>query len=364
MNPEFRRKLAQVRSLFKSVKADAALIGRQSNFSWLACGGEAYVPLNSDRAFGQLVVIRNAVYLFANVIEMPRLLTEELRGLGVKPLEYAWHDPNPVKTLKRIADPAKIVSDNGEWGTRPRPELFAPLRYSLQAAEVKRLRSLSRAAEAAMNETCRRIKPGQHELHLAGQLAYGCWQRQLTPVVLLVAVDERIHRYRHPIPTAKQLKRCAMLVLCARQHGLIVSLTRLVHFGKLSAELKRRHRAVCAVDATLIGNTRIGIPIREVFRRGVAAYAQHGFADEWQLHHQGGPCGYEPRDYLGSPTAPGVVLENQAFAWNPSIAGTKSEDTVLATASGPQIITASKDWPMLEVDWQGDTLLRPDILVR
>jgi len=364
MNPEFRQKLAQVRSLLKSAKAEAALISRQSNFSWLTCGGQAHVPLNSDRAFGQLVVTRDAVYVFANVIEMPRLLDEELQGLGVKPLEYEWHDTNPVKTLKRIADPAKTVSDNGEWGTRSRPELFAPLRYSLQAVEVKRLRSLSRLAEAAMNETCRSVKPGQSELHLAGQLALSCWQRQLTPVVLLIAVDERIHRYRHPIPTSMKLKRCAMLVLCARQHGLIVSLTRIVHFGKLPAELKRRHQAVCAVNAALISNTRIGTPIREVFRRGVAAYAQHGFADEWQLHHQGGPCGYEPRDYLGSPTAPGVVLENQAFAWNPSIAGTKSEDTVLATTSGPQIITAPKDWPMLEVDWQGGTMLRPDILVR
>ena len=55
--------------------------------------------------------------------------------------------------------------------------------------------------------------------------------------------------------------------------------------------------------------------------------------------HQGGPCGYQGRDYLGSPTAPGVVLENQPFAWNPSITGTKSEDTILATVAGPEIIT-------------------------
>jgi hypothetical protein len=101
-----------------------------------------------------------------------------------------------------------------------------------------------------------------------------------------------------------------------------------------------------------------------VFHRGIEVYAEHGFPNEWQLHHQGGPCGYEPRDYLGSPTAPGVVLENQAFAWNPSIAGTKSEDTILATTKGPQIVTESKDWPMVRVEGQGETVLRPDILAR
>ena len=107
MNLEFQRKLAQVRALLKSAKAEAALIGRQSNFSWLSCGGRSHVPLNSDRAFGQLLVTRNAVYIFANGIEMPRLQDEELRGLGMKPLLYDWHDPQPVRTLKQIADPSR-----------------------------------------------------------------------------------------------------------------------------------------------------------------------------------------------------------------------------------------------------------------
>lgn len=111
-------------------------------------------------------------------------------------------------------------------------------------------------------------------------------------------------------------------------------------------------------------STRVGTPVREVFRRGVQAYAEQGFPDEWHLHHQGGPCGYQGRDYLGSPTAPGVVRENQPFAWNPSITGTKSEDTILATTKGPQVITAARGWPMIEVEWENKTVPRPDILVR
>jgi hypothetical protein len=44
--------------------------------------------------------------------------------------------------------------------------------------------------------------------------------------------------------------------------------------------------------------------------------------------------------------------------WNPSITGTKSEDTILTRAAGraPEILTAMTDWPMLGQ--------RPDILVR
>ncbi|NDA65536.1 MAG: hypothetical protein EB141_00625 [Verrucomicrobia bacterium] len=96
--------------------------------------------------------------------------------------------------------------------------------------------------------------------------------------------------------------------------------------------------------------TQVGTPVKDAFRQGVAAYDAVGFADEWHLHHQGGPCGYQGHDYLGSPTAPGVVLENQPFAWNRSITGTKSKDTILATSTGPEIITAARNWPTVSVE--------------
>lgn len=365
MNAELRAKLSRVRALLAEHDAPAALLGLQPNFSWLACGGEAHIPLNTDRAFGELIVTPRDFFLLANRIEMRCLQDEAVKGLGAKPLLWEWHDPRTGRRrIEEIADPAKMLSDCGNWGTPARPDLIHPLHYALLPQEVKRYRALGKAAEAAMNETCRAIKPGQSEFGIAGQLANACWQRGLTPVVVLVATDERIHKYRHPRPTKKKLKRYAMLVLCARQHGLIVALTRLVHFGRPPAEVRRRHRAVCAVDAAFHQNTRVGTPVCEVFKAGVAAYAEQGFADEWTLHHQGGPCGYQGRDYLGGFDAPGVVLENQPYAWNPSITGAKSEDTILATAKGPVIITESKNWPMVEVEREGCTLRRPDILVR
>jgi len=49
------------------------------------------------------------------------------------------------------------------------------------------------------------------------------------------------------------------------------------------------------------------------------AYAAAGFPDEWKLHHQGGSCGYNPRDRIGTPGNPTKIFDNQGFAWNPSI---------------------------------------------
>jgi hypothetical protein len=46
-------------------------------------------------------------------------------------------------------------------------------------------------------------------------------------------------------------------------------------------------------------------------------------------------------------------VRNQLVGWNPSIAGTKSEDTILSTG---EVLTAARNWPMVGS--------RPDILCR
>lgn len=155
-----------------------------------------------------------------------------------------------------------------------------------------------------------------------------------------------------------------MLVLCGRMNGLIVSATRLVHFGPLPQELADKHHAVCTVDACFNLETVPGAAVKDIFRQAVDAYAALGYPEEWRLHHQGGATGYGSRTYKGGLESPEVVLENQAFAWNPSITGTKSEDTILATASGPEWLSSPVDWPLLEVEWKGQKIMRAGILVR
>ena len=144
-----------------------------------------------------------------------------------------------------------------------------------------------------------------------------------------------------------------MLVVCAERRGLVVCLTRLVHFGALPAELEHRHEAVCQVDAALHAATVPGARWCDLLGIAQRAYAKHGFGDEWKLHHQGGPMGYAPRDFLATPSETRTVCERQLVGWNPSITGTKSEDTLV---SGGEVLTAMHDWPM-----RGS---RPDILVR
>jgi len=69
-------------------------------------------------------------------------------------------------------------------------------------------------------------------------------------------------------------------------------------------------------------------------------YETAGFKNEWQLHHQGGPTGYTTRDCIATPNDSAKLVPSQALAWNPSITGTKSEDTIIITDNESIVVTA------------------------
>jgi antitoxin VapB len=238
------------------------------------------------------------------------------------------------------------------------------MRAILLAEEIERFRALGSLCAEAMDTAIRSVRPGQTEHQIAGRLAEETQSRGAQAIVNLIATDERIFAFRHPLPTGKQLERYAMLVLCGRRHGLVCSITRLVHFGPLPDELTQKSQAVAQVDAAFIAATRPGRTLGDVFGQGLAAYAAVGFPDEWRLHHQGGPAGYEPREYIGTPGSRDPVLPGQAYAWNPSITGAKSEDTILVGPDGNEILTSIAGWPMFQVEVEGQAgpILRPAIL--
>jgi antitoxin VapB len=206
------------------------------------------------------------------------------------------------------------------------------------------------------------VQPGQSEQEIAALLGGETQKRGVQPIVVLIATDERIFNYRHPLPTDKRLERYAMLVLCGRKSGLVVSMTRLVHFGEPPEEVKRKAEAVAFVDAAFIAGTRPGRTIGEALQDGIDAYGRAGFPNEWNLHHQGGTAGYEAREVIATPGMADPISEGQAYAWNPSIAGTKSEDTILVGGEGNELLTAIPGWPTTTVSVRGQTLARPRIL--
>jgi Xaa-Pro dipeptidase len=338
---------------------EGVLLGTVANFAWVTGGRSNRIGAATETGAGALLVTRVGRFLVADEIETPRLLEEELAGHGVEALSYPWHASDPSGAVRRVLA-GRVAADTPLPGFEPLPPEFAELRWSLTEDEVERYRWVGQHAGLAMTHVLFHLRPGLSEQQIAARLADVLIGFGLQPTVLLVAADERIARFRHPLPTERRLERAALLVLGARRWGLVASLTRQVQFGEPDAELCRRQAAVTAVDSAYIRATRPGMVIGEIVRTGIAAYAAHGFPDEWEYLHQGGPTGYAGRDYRATVETSHRVRDRQAFAWNPSIAGVKSEDTILAIGTGAEVLTVTPDLPHREAAG----LSRPDILIR
>lgn len=72
--------------------------------------------------------------------------------------------------------------------------------------------------------------------------------------------------------------------------------------------------------------------------------------------------GYYPREIRVTPTTTERIIKNQAFCWNPSITGTKSEDGFIVTEREPIMITKPVIFPTLKVEIEGLTFFKPDML--
>ncbi len=362
-------KLARVRAWLKATKREGAVFSSRANFAWLTGGGDSHIVSQSERGFASLVVTPRQALLVTTAIEHGRITAEEpVKGFAGKP--YPWTESLPAALAKALGSKDKLkglVSDDSDaTGLPGLPEGFYELRAPLDEPELRRYKALGRDCALVMETVCRQLTPGDSEHQAEADLARHLLARGIQPFVLLVAFDERIHKYRHPTPGANHLRKQAMLVVCGQRHGLIASLTRLVHIGPVPADLLRRHEGACRVEAALWEATVPGRTYGEVLKAGIAQYAKEGFAKEWELHHQGGPTGYAGRDFLATPDERRAVIDRQAVAWNPSITGTKTEDTfVLAGAQRHIVTAASPGWPMLTVTSpKGVAFTRPAILVR
>jgi antitoxin VapB len=348
MTDERTLKHQAVSRYLQAHRLQAVVLGRRCNFSWYTAGARNYVGQACDVGNSHLVVTAEGATVVTSAIEAPRLETEELAGAGIAVEAFPWTSPTgPAQAIRQLVGSARVAVD------APLPTLeadplgadFDGLRWALCEQEMARYREVCSDTVAAVESAARSAEPGWSEYDLAATVSAELLLRRCLPWTILVAGAGRAGRFRHPLPVDGKLDRYFMIVACGERGGLIANCSRLACFGKLPADLA-------------------GATLGAIFAQAQAAYAAEGFPDEWRHHHQGGSCGYLPREVKAAPGNPTVVLADQAFAWNPSIAGTKSEDTILCRAGGCEVLGSSAEWPTVTGRWGEFALPRPAILER
>jgi len=360
---EIREKEKRVRELIKSRDFAGILLKRQANFSWMTGGGLNLVGITTELGATSLLIMKNEKYLISNNIEGPRMIHEEgLEAQGFMVKTYPWYEDQELPIVKALVKEGILSSDVSFTGAVTVGEDIARLRYSLTPEEIERYRWLGERVSQALEKTLLETRKGEKESEVVGRLCRELWKDRIDPVTLMAAADERVFQFRHPIPSEKSVDRYLMVSVNARKWGLIVSLTRFVHFGKMPIELKQKYLANVFIDCVFMAATKPGTQARQVLQRGLEAYRAKGFPEEWKFHHQGGSIGYTGRDYRTHFNTQDMIQENQAFTWNPSLKGTKSEDTILACSKGLEMITHPVSYPTLSMTVNGISFVRPDIL--
>lgn len=336
---------------------EAVWFARPSNFVWLT-GGNNVVDREGILGVAAAGYDGERVTVVTTDIEAPRLAHEELDGTDIE--SFPWYEHSLVDAVAEYAEtPAAADFDVPGMEHVEATQLRMPL----TTTDIERYRTLGIESATAVEEVCRHIQPTDTERAVASRLRKALAVRGIETPVVLVGGEERAEAYRHFPPTDAELGGYALVSVTAQRDGLHASMTRTVAFDP-PTWLEDRHEAAMTVETAALAATESFAgagTAGDVFEEIQNAYATTGHPEEWREHHQGGATGFAGREWKATPTSTEQITVPMAYAWNPTVEGAKSEDTVLVSGDGFEILTATGEWPTREVDVDGRTLVRHGI---
>jgi Xaa-Pro dipeptidase len=322
------RRVELVQRLLGERKAAGVLLSDRRNFSWLTVGGTAHVLQSSDEGVAPVLVTPRGAVILTSSIEADRITTEEVLGIGLPVESFDWFADGGVRAAAASRVTGPLLSDADlDAGIQPVRSVLAPLEQARMAWIADRVRdALEQALDGAEQD--------EPEDFLAADATMILGDAGVRAPVVLAAADGRIDRFRHPLAGRTTIQRRVMLVLVGERWGLHVAATAIRELEPPFADLRRRARGVERILAAMTDATREGATLGSVFATAQRAYKAAGFPDEWRLHHQGGTIGYAARERIAVPGDPTPIRAGMAFAWNPSITGTKVETTFILRDGG------------------------------
>ena len=343
---EVAAKLALVRDCLDRHGAAAIRLRGSDWFAWITAGGSNAVLHTTDTGVAEVLVTRDEAAILTDEIEAARLREEEV------PAGFSFHVAPWAQVELReryvlgLAGDGLVLSDRPHGDEQPLFNGLRQRRMVLLESEQERYRQLGREAAEAMTAALRRARPDWTEYDLAAAGAAELWRRGIHPALVLAAGERRLPLYRHPTPTHEPIGARAMLVFCARRHGLYANLTRFVSF---KGPAPQEQAALMEVEATGLATVVPGKSLSAVYHAFAAAYNHADRQGAMDEHHQGGITGYQAREIIATASTATELETGMAFAFNPSFAGLKIEDTFLLGPQGLDNLTVDPQWPAASV---------------
>ncbi|MFN2321648.1 MAG: M24 family metallopeptidase [Trueperaceae bacterium] len=338
---ELATKLARVGAWLEARGADALHLGRAENLAWITGGGDFLVRRDGP-PIAEAIATGDGLVVATNRIEAARLEAEELPP-GARVEVVPWFEPGVrAARVRELIDARRVLADADVD--------LGELRNPLLPVERARLATVGEIASRALGDAASALDAGFSERVVAARLHGAIRAAGADLPVLLVAGESRLGHVRHPVPTDAPFGRVGLLVVAAQRFGLVASLSRLVAFESVPEPVATAFDKVLRVEASMLAATGPNVAAAAVLEAARHAYAEAGVPDAWRDHHQGGPAGYLPRDWLAVPGEGRELRSGMAVAWNPSLPWAKSEDTFLIEEDGVLTnLTWDPRWPFDEV---------------
>jgi Xaa-Pro aminopeptidase len=361
---EVQNKIESVRAVLAKTGASGARFKGTDWFSWITGGGHNVVLMAAETGIADVLVTATKAVVLTNDIESLRL-TEEQLPKNFEVLVSHWQDLSGAdKFVRELCGNGKVLCDRPDLSEEVFPKELQELKLVLGAEEIARYKTLGSESAQAMTESLGLADPTWTENRLAAEGARALWKRGIHPTLILVAGAKRLEKHRHPFPTTEVLGHRAMMVFCARRNGLFACFSRFVSFARPTPTEVDRMKKIAEFESALFEASKPGAKLSQIFDSTFEVYKSAGFENETRNQHFGGITGYNAREAFARPAQPGQtdwsLNEGMALAWNPTLPGSKIEDTVLVTKSGVESVTIDPQWPKFELDGR----MRPDVWVR
>lgn len=355
-------KHSRVVEFLEDEQYDAVLLMQTPGFAWYTGGADNSLGIGQGTCAALFVTADEAV-LVAQEPHTLRITKEQLGTLEFEIHSIPWDEPLELACQQMCQD-RRVASDWSLPGATLEAAKLARLRVDLTPLETLRYRDIGRAVAHAVEATARSVERGASEAEVAGELAHRLLKRQLQPVEIYVAADDRTERFGRPTPSNLPIQRRCWISAVARHGGLCAGTSRTVCFGEVEKSFIKDYKLGSMVCGACIYYAQPGRSAKQVLDKVVHCYEQMARTEEFYRAEPGCVTGYRPCELPLRSDSTYELGDPIALLWRPMVGAAPSCDTVLVDSTGYEIVTGLQKWPQLQVEVGGHQIERPDLLIR
>ncbi|MEI6846163.1 MAG: aminopeptidase P family N-terminal domain-containing protein, partial [Candidatus Firestonebacteria bacterium] len=136
----------------KQNKLETLLLTNLNNFAWITGGGDSHVRMTQTEGVCTAVFAGGKKYIVTSNIEAPRIMEEEVKGLGYILKSYNWWEAEKKdEIIKNIIGSGAAASDTGLLNTRKIDTEFMQLRLVLSGEEIRKYKWLGKKTGKAVS---------------------------------------------------------------------------------------------------------------------------------------------------------------------------------------------------------------------